>query len=165
MASGDDLPAAGETVEEPPVALAEFAPGGLAPDGNEPRRPVTEGTERVPRRTVRPLITPRGGVPPGTPVAFVFHRGAWRRTNKSFSLAPPTDTETDRRSRFIRDPPVSVGMDRVERGVAVEAESDAEEPFAPTFGLGARREIVEFLTLLVIVLVLAAATSVVLLPA
>lgn len=56
-------------------------------------------------------------------------------------------------------------MDRVERGVAVEAEPEPEEPFAPTFGLESGREIVELLTILVIVVVLAAATSVVLVPA
>lgn len=75
MASGDDLSAAGETVEEPPVALAEFAPGGPASHGNEPRRSGTEGNERVLLRTERLLVTPDGGVPAWTPVVFVFHRG------------------------------------------------------------------------------------------
>lgn len=57
-------------------------------------------------------------------------------------------------------------MDRVERGMSVETETESDEPFglAPGFGLDSRRVIVEFLTVLALVIVLAAATSVALLP-
>lgn len=56
-------------------------------------------------------------------------------------------------------------MDRVERGLAVDPKSESEEPFGATIGLDDWRSAVEFLTVLVMVMVLAAATSVVLLPA
>jgi hypothetical protein len=56
-------------------------------------------------------------------------------------------------------------MDRVERGVAVEAEPELEEALDSTLGFDSRRELVEFVTVLLLVMALAAATSVVLLPA
>ena len=56
-------------------------------------------------------------------------------------------------------------MDRVERGVAVEAEPEFEEAFDSALGFDSRRELVEFVTVLLLVMVLAAATSVVFLPA
>ena len=56
-------------------------------------------------------------------------------------------------------------MDRVERGVAIDAEPEPEEPLVPTFGLDDWREVAEFLTVVMVVVVLAAATSVILVPA
>ena len=56
-------------------------------------------------------------------------------------------------------------MDRVERGLAVEPEPESEEPFGSALGLEGRREVAEFLAVLVVVMALAAATSVVLVPA
>jgi hypothetical protein len=56
-------------------------------------------------------------------------------------------------------------MDPVESGVAVEPEPEGEELFGPVLGLESRRAVVEFLTVLLSVMALAAATSVVLLPA
>ena len=49
----------------------------------------------------------------------------------------------------------------------VETEPESDEPFglAPGFGLDSRRAVVEFLTVLALVIALAAATSVALLPA
>ena len=58
-------------------------------------------------------------------------------------------------------------MDRVERRVPGEPEADADEPFDLGLALGfeSRRTVVEFLTVLALVMVIAAATSVMLLPA
>lgn len=56
-------------------------------------------------------------------------------------------------------------MDRIEHGTAVEAEQGLEGSFAAAFGLEGRRAVVEFLTVLAMVVVLALATSVVLVPA
>jgi hypothetical protein len=56
-------------------------------------------------------------------------------------------------------------MDRVEHGVSVESDGGLDESFVDSLGLEGRREVVEFLTVLVLVVVLAAATSVVLVPA
>jgi hypothetical protein len=57
------------------------------------------------------------------------------------------------------------GMDRLEHGVAVEPEPEAEEPLGTEFGLDSRRAVVEFLAVLVVVMTLAATTSVLLVPA
>lgn len=56
-------------------------------------------------------------------------------------------------------------MDRVERGLPVDPESEADESFDLGSGFDSRRALVEFLTVLALVMVLAAATSVVLVPA
>ncbi|MEF8868691.1 MAG: hypothetical protein V5A85_09245 [Haloarculaceae archaeon] len=56
-------------------------------------------------------------------------------------------------------------MDRLEHGVAVEPEPEAEEPLGADFGLDSRRAVVEFLAVLVVVMTLAATTSVLLVPA
>ena len=56
-------------------------------------------------------------------------------------------------------------MDRVERGVSVEPESEADESFELGPGFDSRRAVAEFLAVLALVMVLAAATSVVLVPA
>ena len=56
-------------------------------------------------------------------------------------------------------------MDRVEAGLAVEPERESEESFGSALGLEDRRAVVEFLAVLVVVMVLAAVTSVVLVPA
>jgi hypothetical protein len=56
-------------------------------------------------------------------------------------------------------------MGRIEHGAAVEAEREPEEPFDAGLGFDSRRELVELLAVLVVVMAFAAATSVVLLPA
>ena len=56
-------------------------------------------------------------------------------------------------------------MDRIEHGAAAEAEQGLEGSFATAFGLEGRRAVVEFLTVLALVIVLALATSVLLVPA
>jgi hypothetical protein len=55
-------------------------------------------------------------------------------------------------------------MDSVERGVTVEAEPELEEALDSTLGFDSRRELVEFVTVVLLVMAIAAATSVVLLP-
>ena len=56
-------------------------------------------------------------------------------------------------------------MDRVERGVGVEPDPDIDEAFDIGSGFDSRRAVVEFIAVLALVMVLAAATSVVLVPA
>jgi len=56
-------------------------------------------------------------------------------------------------------------MDSVEHGVAVETDPEPEEPLGAEFGLDSRRDVVEFLAVLVVVMTLAATTSVLLVPA
>lgn len=75
------------------------------------------------------------------------------------------DTETDRLLPFIRRRRVSIDMDGVEDWLAVESNPESEESFGSAFGFEDRRAVVEFLAVLVVVIALAAATSVVLVPA
>jgi hypothetical protein len=56
-------------------------------------------------------------------------------------------------------------MSRVEHGVTVEADRDPEESLDSGLGFDSRRELAGFLAVLVLVVALAAATTVVLLPA
>lgn len=72
---------------------------------------------------------------------------------------------TDRRPTLMSARVVSVHMSRVEHAVAVEAERDAEESLDSGVGFDSRRELVGFLAVLLLVIALAAATTVVLLPA
>jgi hypothetical protein len=56
-------------------------------------------------------------------------------------------------------------MNGVEGGLAVESDPEPEESFGSAFGFEDRRAVVEFLAVIVVVIALAAATSVVLVPA
>lgn len=186
MSPGDDLSPAVETVEQLSVPLPEFAPDRLRLGRHQPRRPVAEGAEDVLLRIGRGGIAARRSVAVTSPVAFVCHGRGWARTDKCFSLArrgpaatTPArdrrpvaradgqhgDTETDRRPGYMRSRGLPPDMDGVEHGVPVESEPEADEPFDLGAGFDSRRAVVEFLTVLALVMVLAAATSVVLVPA
>lgn len=168
MSPGDHLSTAVETVEELSVPLAEFAPDRLGLGRDEPRRPLPERAQDVRLGVGRVGVVVGGGVPAGAPVAVVFHTDGWGRTGKSFSAArrrDGSDSDADRRRTFIPEGEGLYGMDRLEHGVAVEPEPEAEEPLGAEFGLDSRRAVVEFLAVLVVVMTLAATTSVLLVPA
>jgi len=168
VSTGDHLSTAVETVEELSVAPAEFAPGLLGLGRDEPRGSLAEGPQDV---RLRVGWSPGGeGVPTVFSVSFVFHTSGSASARKSFSTAPSPadagdDTGSDRRAAFILTGGLHPGMDRVEHGVSVESDGGLDESFVDSLGLEGRREVVEFLTVLVLVVVLAAATSVVLVPA
>lgn len=92
--------------------------------------------------------------------------GAGRVSPSRLARATGRSTQklTAGRRLYCRDGYRSI-MDRVERGLAAEPEPESEEPFGSALGLENRRAVVEFLAVLVVVMVLAAATSVVLVPA
>lgn len=175
MTPRDHLSTAVETVQELSVARPELVPGRLGPRRDEPRRSLAEGAQDVRLGVGRVGVAARRRATAGAPVAVVYHTSGSARTDKCFSAVPrdigavsrdvEVDTETERRPAFIPAGAVSPHMDRVDAGVAGETERAPEEPLDAGIVLEGWQDAVGFLVTVLLVILLAAATSVVLLPA